>query len=168
MIKDNVGQYIYTEEDMLDIVMRNLDNSNISILVNDISDDNIKNINKCKDIVTKYTEVAETIEEFDKRQQENWYLPDKYKELDIAKYVLSLCTTQDELQRCGDELIMFQDRNLFNLLKYMKYLVDTMVKNNIIWGVGRGSSVSSYVLYKMKVHKVNSMYYKLNVDEFLR
>ena len=82
--------------------------------------------------------------------------------------MLSLCSDDSELQRCGHELIMFQERDLFNLLKYMKYLVDVMEQNNIIWGVGRGSSVSSYVLFKMKVHKVDSMFYKLDVSEFLR
>jgi len=57
---------------------------------------------------------------------------------------------------------------LFDLLRYLKYLVDTMEQNNIIWGVGRGSSVSSYILYLLKVHRVDSMYYDLNVEEFLR
>jgi DNA polymerase III alpha subunit len=63
---------------------------------------------------------------------------------------------------------MFQQRNLFNLLKYLKYLVDTMKENNIIWGVGRGSSVASYVLYLLGVHRVDSMYYDLDPKEFLR
>jgi len=57
---------------------------------------------------------------------------------------------------------------LFNLLRYLKYLVDTMKSNNIIWGVGRGSSVASYVLYLLGVHRVDSMYYDLDPTEFLR
>jgi DNA polymerase III alpha subunit len=60
------------------------------------------------------------------------------------------------------------DRNLFQLLQYLKYLVDTMRKHNIVWGVGRGSSVASYVLYLIGVHKINSMYYDLDIEEFLR
>ena len=63
---------------------------------------------------------------------------------------------------------MFQERNLFNLLKYLKYLVDTMQSNKVIWGVGRGSSVASYVLYLLGVHKIDSMYYDLDPGEFLR
>ena len=82
--------------------------------------------------------------------------------------MLGLCSTQQELQRCGQELLLFQERNLFDLLKYLKYLVDVMRDNNIIWGVGRGSSVSSYVLYLLGVHKINSMYYDLDPLEFLR
>jgi DNA polymerase III alpha subunit len=43
-----------------------------------------------------------------------------------------------------------------------------MRDNNIVWGVGRGSSVSSYVLYLLGVHRVNSLYYDLDIHEFLR
>ena len=81
---------------------------------------------------------------------------------------IRLCETEAELQRCGHELLMFQERNLFNLLKFLKYLVDTMNDNNVIWGVGRGSSVASYALYLLGVHRINSMYYDLDIGEFLR
>ena len=97
-----------------------------------------------------------------------WHMPEEYKQLDIADYILGLCTTEAELQRCGEELLLYQERDLFNLLKYLKYLVDTMIENKIIWGVGRGSSVASYVLYKLGVHRINSMFYNLDVHEFLR
>jgi len=159
MTKDIYGQYIYTEHDIMDIIMQGVDISEVDIL----SKQKIDLIN-----VKEYKESNKSIVEFDIEKQKNWYMPDDYKQMDIAKYVLSLCTTQEELQRCGEELLLYQDRDLFDLLRYLKYLVDTMEQNNIIWGVGRGSSVSSYVLYLLKVHKVNSMYYDLNVNEFLR
>ena len=95
-------------------------------------------------------------------------MPMEYKQLDIAAYILRLCTTEAELQRCGEELLLYQERDLFNLLKYLKYLVDVMIENKIIWGVGRGSSVASYVLYKLGVHRIDSMYYDLDPQEFLR
>ena len=88
--------------------------------------------------------------------------------MDIAAYVLDLCDTQEKLQRVGHELLMFQDRDLMDLLKYLKYLVDTLKSNNVIWGVGRGSSVASYVLYLLEVHKIDSMHYDLDPEEFLR
>ena len=43
-----------------------------------------------------------------------------------------------------------------------------MRENHVIWGVGRGSSVSSYVLYKLGIHRIDSMFYDLDVEEFLR
>jgi DNA polymerase III alpha subunit len=167
VIKDKFGQYIYNENDVLDLVMREIDIEHTNLLVTELD---TKQLNNAFGTITttEYTEPTETLLEFDTNNQKNWYMPDGYKQLDIAEYVLSLCTTQEELQRCGTELLMYQDRNLFNLLRYLKYLVDTMKENNIIWGVGRGSSVSSYILFKMEVHKVDSMFYNLDVGEFLR
>ena len=109
-----------------------------------------------------------TVEAYDQANQLRWHMPDKYQQLDIAEYILGLCRTQAELQRVGEELLLYQERNLFNLLRYLKYLVDTMRDNNVIWGVGRGSSVASYVLYLLGVHKIDSMFYDLDPREFLR
>ena len=109
-----------------------------------------------------------TVEEFDQMKQNSWHMPDEYKQLDIAEYILSLCDSDAKLQRCGQELLLFQERNLFDLLRYLKYLVDTLRANRMIWGVGRGSSVASYVLYLLGVHRIDSMFYDLDAREFLR
>ena len=95
-------------------------------------------------------------------------MPNDYKQLDIAKYILDQCKSEAELQRAGQELLLFQERGMFVLLQYLKYLVDTMRKNNIVWGVGRGSSVASYVLFLLGVHRINSLYYDLPIEEFLK
>jgi DNA polymerase III alpha subunit len=108
------------------------------------------------------------IDSFHQSKQSAWNMPNEYKELDIAKWVLDLCETQEELQRVGKELLLYQERNLFDLLRQLKYVIDTWRSNNIVWGVGRGSSVASYVLYLLGVHKVNSIYYDLDIEEFLR
>jgi len=95
-------------------------------------------------------------------------MSEEYHNLDIAEHVLSLCSTDAELQRCGEELLLFQERDLFNLLRYLKYLVDVMTQHNLIRVVGRGSSTTSYVLCKLGVHQIDSMYYELDPAEFLR
>lgn len=109
-----------------------------------------------------------SVPEFDHIRQNTWFMPDEYHKLDIAKHVLDLCDTQAQLQRVGEELLLFQERDLFDLLRYLKYLVDVMRKNHVIWGVGRGSSVASYVLYLLGVHRIDSIYYDLDPREFLR
>ena len=63
---------------------------------------------------------------------------------------------------------MFQERDMFILLQYLKYLVDTMRKHNIVWGVGRGSSIASFVLYLIGIHRINSLYYQISINEFLK
>ena len=116
----------------------------------------------------KYKESTESIEDFDIKNQSNWYMPDSYKKMDIARYVLDQCKTDAELQRVGQELLMYQDRNLFDLLRFMKYFVDQMRQNNVVWGVGRGSSTASYVLFLLGVHRIDSLFYDLSIDEFLK
>lgn len=109
-----------------------------------------------------------SVDAFHKTKQTQWHMPAEYLELDIAKHLLGLCTTQPELQRVGEELLLYQERDLFNLLRYLKYFVDTMRSNSVVWGLGRGSSVASYVLYLLGVHRINSMYYDLDIKEFLK
>lgn len=113
-------------------------------------------------------QIDEPVDVFDANLQSNWRMPAEYKDLDIAQYLLDLCQTEAELQRVGQELLLYQERNLFDLLRYLKYFVDTMRLNNIVWGLGRGSSVASYVLYLLGVHKINSLYYDLPIEEFLK
>jgi DNA polymerase III alpha subunit len=116
----------------------------------------------------KYQELDIDLDQFDTDCQSRWFMPDNYKNMDMAKWVLDQCKSQPELQRAGQELLLFQEKNLFPLLCYLKYLVDTMRSNNIVWGVGRGSSVASFVLYLIGVHKINSLYYDLPIEEFLK
>jgi DNA polymerase III alpha subunit len=109
-----------------------------------------------------------SVPDWDSLQQRNWHMPEEYKQLDIAEHVIVMCDTDEKLQRVGHELLLYQERGLFDLLRYLKYLVDVMHDNHVIWGVGRGSSVASYVLYLLGVHRIDSMYYDLDVSEFLR
>jgi DNA polymerase III alpha subunit len=108
------------------------------------------------------------VPDWDHMQQQWWHMPDSYRSMDIAAHVLDLCESDAELQRCGQELMMYQERGLMDLLRYLRYLMDVMRENHVIWGVGRGSSVASYVLYLLKVHKIDSMFYDLDPTEFLR
>jgi DNA polymerase III alpha subunit len=100
--------------------------------------------------------------------QNTWFMPNEYKDLDIAKWLLDQCRNETELQRTGAELLMYAERDLLDLLRYLKYFVDTLRANNIVWGVGRGSSVASFVLYLLGIHKINSITYNLDIEEFIR
>ena len=157
MIKNKFGEIVYNIEDVVDLMMSEQNVSGITV------DDTVK-----LDDVMPETDISLSVDEYDLMNQHNWLMPEEYKQIDIAQHVIDCCKTDAEIQRAGEELLMFQQRNLFNLLKYLKYLVDTMKTNNIIWGVGRGSSVASYVLYLLGVHRVDSMYYDLDPKEFLR
>jgi hypothetical protein len=169
MRKDRYGQIIYSENDLIELYLANPDLvfSRPILTDSNIPFDQDLNIDTIPKIV-KYISSGSSIEDFDISNQNNWHMPEEYKNLDIAKYVLDQCQHEEEIQRAGQELLLYQEREMFVLLRYLKYLVDTMRNNNIVWGVGRGSSVSSFVLFLIGVHKINSVYYGLEIDEFLK
>lgn len=171
MKTDQYGQIVYSEDDLCNLVMQGHNLLEFKNLIVDNTVDLETAASMLEDVPTliRYNELAsDSVEEFDHRCQNTWHMPEKYKELDIAEHVLALCNSDAELQRCGQELMLFQERNLFNLLRYLVFLVDLMRENRVIWGVGRGSSVASYVLYKLGVHKIDSLHYDLDPGEFLR
>jgi DNA polymerase III alpha subunit len=172
MKTDHLGQLVYNEDDCVNLLMRG-HNMQVDGMLVDASVDleTAAAILEAVPMFMKYNELtlqAVTVEEFDHMNQGNWLMPDVYKNLDIAEHVLGLCESEAALQRVGEELLLYQARDLFNLLRYLKFLVDIMKQNNLIWGVGRGSSVSSYVLYLLKVHRIDSLHYNLDIAEFLR
>lgn len=113
---------------------------------------------------------AETNDKYSYKFVENWYMPPEYKELDVEKFLLGKIGGKltKEWARCLEELDAFKQRDMYPLLRYMIYLVDVMRENGIVWGVGRGSSVASYILYLIGVHKIDSIKYDLDFKEFLR
>jgi hypothetical protein len=172
MKTDQHGQMIFDEADLVDLIMRGFDPSNFDGMIVDSSVD-LETAALMLDNVPKliaYNDLANDLdtESFDHGCQSRWFMPGQYLNMDIAEHVLGMCQTTAELQRCGHELLLFQERDLFNLLRYLVYLVDTMRENQLVWGVGRGSSVASYVLYKLGVHRIDSLHYDLDPEEFLR
>jgi len=106
--------------------------------------------------------------QFDKKFQDQWFMPEDYKRFDIVNYLLNSCKNQIETDRVLEELELFVQHDMINVLNYLKYLVDVMRENNIVWGVGRGSSVASYCLYLIGIHRIDSIRYNLDIREFLK
>ena len=126
------------------------------------------------DIVTQYLERCEEEKlNYPKLQtvqlsSVEWLLPDEYLNLDIEDYLLAKCTRDEEKYRVQRELQLYNINNMIPVLKTMKYVVDTLRANNVVWGVGRGSSVASYCLFLLGVHKIDSIKYKLSIGEFFK
>ena len=168
MKSDIYGQHIFTEAELCLLYLQDPSRTLKHVLVDRVINfDDILQLENIPELI-EYIDPKLSVEQFDDKNQSTWHLPLEYLNMDIAKYVLDKCATEEELQRAGDELIKFQERGMFILLKYLKYLVDIMRKNNIVWGVGRGSSVASFVLFLLEVHRINSLYYDLSIDEFLK
>jgi len=173
MRTNDYGEMIWSESDLFDLVMQGHDVRDLSGLC---IDTDIDPASLCRDLEQtgqistwhRATDPGLGVPEYDRQQQSCWHMPPEYRDMDIVQHVLDLCQNDVELQRVGQELLMYQERDMMDVLRYMKYLVDVMTQNRIIWGVGRGSSTASFVLYLLGVHRINSIEYDLDPGEFLR
>lgn len=168
MRNDIYSRQILSESDICDAYLRNPE----AIIKNGLVAEAIE-FSQVLELVTIPTLIVcessqLTLSEFDDIASNTWFIPDEYKHMDIAQWALDQCKEDHELQRVGEELILYQERDMFPLLRYCKYLVDVMRQNHIVWGVGRGSSVASYILYLIGIHRINSLHYDLSIDEFLK
>jgi DNA polymerase III alpha subunit len=109
-----------------------------------------------------------SVKMFDESNQCDWFMPKDAVQENLVEMLYGMCETEEQTDRVSLELKLFIQHGMFDLLFYLKYLVDTMRQNNIVWGVGRGSSVASYVLFLIGVHKIDSIKYDLDIKEFLK
>jgi DNA polymerase III alpha subunit len=97
----------------------------------------------------------------------HWFIPKDYCP-NLTEMLYALCETNAQRDRVSQELELYIKHGMYDILHVMKYIVDTLRENNVVWGVGRGSSVASYVLYLIGVHKIDSIKYKLPIEEFFK
>jgi len=172
-LKDQYGRVIYNRHELYDMLY---DGEDISSVTEVDWHEDFEKYNSAIDanhLQSKLFSAVEKLslskEEFDRQNQSEWYMPQEYKELDVYSFIMNKCSDEPSvLDRVKQELTEFELRGMTNLLRYMIYLVDHMRKNGIVWGVGRGSSVASYVLYIIGIHRINSIQYNLDYKEFLR
>ena len=169
MKKDQYSRIILNEEDLfITLYKQNIDLE--KILVEQSVADQFNQASK-QNFESFKLSIAENLDidilEFDRNNQKNWFMPEEYQKMDIESFLVYVCPKQN-YQRLIDELELFRKYNMIDLLRFLKYLVDTMKKHNILWGIGRGSSVASYVLFLIGVHKVDPLKYKLDFKEFLK
>jgi len=166
---DKYSRQILTEDQVVEMLYCNPNIDMTNICMEDVDKFNNASARLHLDTTLKQLDDLDiSVDDFHSQNQNNWHMPEEYKEFDIAEYIIGLCKTDAELQRVGQELLLYQERDMFNLLRFLKYFVELMREKGIVWGVGRGSSVASYVLYLLGVHKIDSLYYDLDIAEFLR
>jgi len=174
MKTDELGIPRFSNRDLIDMIYSgNADK--VHVVLCDANDD-VDKFNAVMqeqgfDKLQKYIPLDVDQKTFDGALQGEWFMPDEYKDINVYEYVLGkaeIPCEQHVQDRIWEEMEQYEKRDMLDLLRYMIYLVDFMRKNNIVWGVGRGSSVASYVLYLIGVHKINSIQYDLDWREFLR
>jgi len=171
MKTDSLGIPRFTNRDLVDMIYSGHADK-VHVVLCDPSDDvdkfNAAMEEQGLDKLQKYIPLDVDQKTFDGVCQGEWFMPDEYKNMNVIAHIIKLAGQGKEFQRVEEELEAYKERNMLDLLKYMIYLVDFMRENNIVWGVGRGSSVASYVLYLIGVHRINSIQFDLDWREFLR
>ena len=166
---DKYSNPVFNEQDLFDALYQGHQfNVYDTMLVE--RNDNVKQLET--QLGFKFLDPYEThfeIADYDSACQSNWLMPDEYKTLDIEAWLFEQSPPWDpEHTRVTEELNAYKERNMLNLLRWLKYFVDTCSKEGVVWGIGRGSSVASYILFLIGVHNIDSIKYNLDWREFLR
>jgi DNA polymerase III alpha subunit len=165
---DNYSRAIFQDKDIIELIYKNMSSCLEEITIDHSTETASLKENGELDIQF-YKELDISQLDFDRALQSDWFMPDEYKNMDIEQWVIDQSPPWDpEATRVKEELDEFRARNMLDVLKVLKYIVDTLRQNNIVWGVGRGSSVASYVLYLIGIHRIDSLKYNLDWREFLR
>ena len=166
---NETGDCIFTEQDAIDLLYTNPDFDISKLFFDNIEQYNqsIKNtgidLPKIKKIVDNLD-----VATFDQQQINNWYMPQKYYEINVLQWLLDKCQNDEEKMRVQTEYSLFEKKKFIRVLQFLIYFIDTLREKNVVWGVGRGSSVASFCLFLIGVHKINPLQYDLNITEFLR
>ena len=165
MRTDNLSNPIFQEQDIFNMLYK----GQIEYLDHIFTEEtpSIMQLFANAGITPKQLDTYTPRETFDKANQSDWFIPKDYYP-NLVEMLYGMCTTKEQTDRVSEELEAFIEHNMLDLLFCLKYIVDTLRANNVVWGVGRGSSVASYVLYLLGVHKIDSIKYNLDWREFLR
>lgn len=107
----------------------------------------------------------------------SWQLPEKYQQIDLTEYMGQLFEVKLDgsqtadyidtaINRIDHELREVQARGMVQFMQTVIYILDHLRENNIVWGVGRGSSCASYLLYLIGLHVVDCVAMDVAPDEF--
>ncbi len=166
---NDYGDCVYSEDAVIELIYQN-PTLDLSKIFTDVTQYNSAleeldiDLPKLPALETK----TEDLQLFDKNNYEQWYMPKKYENINVLQWLLDKCQTDAEKLRVQEEYSRYQEKNFIKVLQFLIYFVDTLRANNIVWGVGRGSSVASFCLFLIGVHKINPMLYNLDYTEFLR
>ena len=168
--RNEFGDCVYTESDVLELIYQDpeFDISRLQIESPQQYLTALRELGIDLPVITPPIERKEKLKEFDEKNIADWHMPEEYKDLDIRNYLLERCNNDAEKQRVEDEYKIFSEKGFTKVLQFLVYFIDTLRQHNIVWGVGRGSSVSSFCLFLIGVHKINPLLYDLDHREFLR
>jgi DNA polymerase III alpha subunit len=163
------GDVLFTEQDAIDLLYTDPD-FDISKLFFDNTtqySESLKELGIDLPIINTAPS-REALKNFDEKNINKWHMPEKYYQIEVVEWLLDKCQNDEERTRVQMEYKLFEKKQFIKVLQFLIYFIDTLRANNVVWGVGRGSSVASFCLFLIGVHKINPMLYNIDITEFLR
>jgi len=103
----------------------------------------------------------------------SWTIPKKFLNLDVGE----LCITALEDKRLTDdiyierlswELKKMDEKNMHQFVRCLLYVTHQFKEKGVLWGVGRGSSCASLIMYLLGINKVDPVKYGIPAEEFFK
>lgn len=168
---DQFGRVVLNTDDVIEAMLSGNDVSGVYL---NNPDDVEQYETSCREfadepmVFRKYYEIKESVKDYFEKKSDTWLIPKKYRNIDVVDYLTQKCKNDKEKERLVLELEEFLKRDQVILIHLMIYLVDVMREKNVVWGVGRGSSVACFVLYLIGINKVNPLDYDIDYKEFFK
>jgi len=165
------GQAILSDTDLRELLLQGKNISHLNVIFNEEIDLFKQYQSMLLPETITFLDAPEeklTFDEFHHKCADEWIFPIIYQQIDVRAWLYDKCTTQEEINRVDEEYLLYEERELIMLLRLFIFLIDYMRKNKFVWGVGRGSSTSSYILYLIGTHRINSIKYNLDIRDFLK
>lgn len=165
---DKQGNIVYFNDALVELMYKGLIPQGILFPENDcdvkaFNDYSYKNFD---DIYYKLPVSIKTTEE----RKNTWFYPQKYEDMDLKSYFEELVKTypQQYKDRVELELQLYKEKGMEKFLRFCIYMSRIILEENLVVGVGRGSSVCSLLLYLLKIHLIDPIKYGLDIKEFLK
>ncbi len=169
---DAWGRVVLDSDALLEFFYKDLDQSSDLYVIESpaISEYNkwCKVFDKAELQLTPAKPLEVTPVEFHKERQSQWLMPEEFATMNIDDWLYEKCTSAEQVTRVQEELELFATHGMTDVLRLFVYITTTLRDNGVWWGVGRGSSVASYCLFLIGIHRIDSIKYDLDIKEFLR
>jgi len=99
---------------------------------------------------------------------QHWLTPEPYSSIDLRSWCIERCASEIEVNRANREIDEFESRGMVSIMKHLIYCADMWRQQGVVWGVGRGSSVCSFVLHLIGINRINPIEHGLDIGEWLK
>jgi DNA polymerase III alpha subunit len=103
----------------------------------------------------------------------SWKTPEPYSTMDVSEECMHALVTKgldDEAYstRLLSELARAEELEMFDFIRCLVWITDTLRSQGIPWGLGRGSSCASLIMFLLGINKVDPVRYDIPMEEFYK